>query len=66
MARSGDRVWIKPVVPGDSFNAQHSTRVHFGLGATEKVDSLTIRWPSGKERVIESPSVDQYHIAPRN
>ncbi len=29
-----------------------STRVHFGLGSADRVDTLTIRWPSG--------NVDEY------
>ena len=60
-ARSGDQVWAKPVVTGDSFTAQHSGTVHFGLGQFDEVDSLTVRWPSGKETVIEKPAVDRYH-----
>jgi hypothetical protein len=60
-ARAGEQKWTKPVVTGDSFTAQHSSLVHFGLGEVEAVDALVIRWPSGKETEIENPEVDRYH-----
>ena len=63
-ARSGERTWTKPVVTGDSFTAQHSGTIHFGLGEIGEIDSLTIEWPSGRETVIKSPGVDRYHQIP--
>ncbi len=60
-ARSGEQKWTKPVVTGDSFTAQHSSLVHFGLGVVGAVDALMIRWPSGEETEIKNPEVDRYH-----
>lgn len=34
---------------------------HFGLGASERVERLTIRWPSGQEQVLEDLAVDRVH-----
>ncbi len=34
--------------------------VHFGLGKTEKVDKIEIRWPSGIVQVLKDVKVDQY------
>jgi hypothetical protein len=34
-------------------------RVHFGLGAADKLDSVEIRWPSGLTERFENVAVDQ-------
>lgn len=39
---------------GASYISQNSLRLHFGLGAAEKVDKVEIRWPSGKTEIIEN------------
>ena len=32
---------------------------HFGLGPIERVDRLIVRWPSGREQVLEGVAVDR-------
>lgn len=49
------------VVAASGYSAQNQHRLHFGLGDAAKVDRVAIRWPSGKEQVIESPSIDTLH-----
>jgi hypothetical protein len=34
---------------------------HFGLGEVSKVDRAIIRWPNGKETVINAPAINQRH-----
>jgi len=34
-------------------------RVHFGLGATEKIDEIEVEWPSGVKQQIPPPKPDQ-------
>jgi enediyne biosynthesis protein E4 len=46
---------------GSSYLSQDDLRVHFGLGAHEKIDSLEIRWPSGKVEVIANIVPDRHH-----
>jgi enediyne biosynthesis protein E4 len=36
-------------------------RVHFGLGAANKIDSVEIRWPSGLTERFENLVVDTIH-----
>jgi enediyne biosynthesis protein E4 len=62
-ARSGSRAWVKPVVTGDSFTAQHARTVHFGLGATTAVDSIEVAWANGKVSRLAHPAPDRYHDA---
>jgi hypothetical protein len=41
------------------FMSSSDRRVHFGLGAETKVDSVEIRWPSGIVQHIAKPEVDR-------
>jgi hypothetical protein len=42
-------------VSGGGYGSQNDPRLHFGLGAFSKIDSLVIRWPGGE---TEEHSVD--------
>jgi enediyne biosynthesis protein E4 len=50
------------VTGGMGFASQNQHRLHFGLGMDNKVDSVTIHWPSGKVEKIENPQIDQLHL----
>jgi len=41
-----------PRLGQSSFLSQNELRLHFGLGAAEAVDSVTVRWPSGATEVF--------------
>jgi enediyne biosynthesis protein E4 len=44
---------------GSSFESSNDPRVHFGLGASSRVDSIAIRWPSGQVDKIGPGAADQ-------
>ena len=44
---------------GSSFESSSDPRLHFGLGASVKVDSITIRWPSGQVDRVGPEAADQ-------
>jgi enediyne biosynthesis protein E4 len=46
---------------GGSYLSQNDLRVHFGLGKTTKIDSLEIRWPSGKVETIKDLQADKFY-----
>lgn len=46
---------------GMGFASQNDRRLHFGLGHTEWVDRVVIRWPSGRHQVVTNPAVDRFH-----
>ncbi|HEX5271369.1 MAG TPA: CRTAC1 family protein, partial [Gemmataceae bacterium] len=46
-ARAGGREWVRWVNPGYSYLASGDPRVHFGLGAAERVERLRVTWPDG-------------------
>jgi hypothetical protein len=37
-------------------------RAHFGLGEDSRIQRLWIRWPSGREQMLEDLPVDQYRV----
>lgn len=49
------------LVTGDSFSSQHSSNVHFGLGADPQVDEIKITWADGKQDLLVKPLADKYH-----
>jgi len=49
------------VAGGLGFAAQNQRRLHFGLGAADAVDRVTIHWPSGTVQTIERPAIDRLH-----
>ena len=46
------------VVSGGSYASTSDPRLHFGLGASGKVDRVVIRWPSGLREQIAPPPLD--------
>ena len=58
---TADGKQVSRVVTGDSFSAQHSANLHFGLGQNTKVDSIKVTWADGSESLINKPKAGQYH-----
>ena len=56
---TGTRKQIAERVAGSGYLSQDDARVHFGLGAATKIDKVVLRWPSGKEQVLENVAVDR-------
>lgn len=54
-ARVGSRRMMRVVQSGTSYLSQDDMRLHFGLGAAEKVDELEMRWPDGTRTVLKEP-----------
>jgi hypothetical protein len=52
---------VQEVSGGSGFSAQNQRRLHYGLGASSRVDRVVIRWPSGRRQTIDSPQVDMLH-----
>jgi hypothetical protein len=47
------------VYSGGSYSSSSDPRIHFGLGAATKVDSIEIDWPSGAKEKITVPGIDR-------
>ena len=52
---------VQELAAATGFSAQNMRRVHYGLGEASDVDRIVIRWPSGRNQVIERPGVDRVH-----
>jgi len=46
---------------GMGFCSQNDRRLHFGLG-DQRLGRVTIRWPSGKEQVLDGLAADRLHV----
>ena len=58
-ARAGKQVWTGLVSPASSYLSSSDPRVHFGLGAVRRLDSLTVRWPDGRQTRLRSVAGDR-------
>jgi hypothetical protein len=59
--KAGSRLFVDEVRSGSSYDSNSDMRVHFGLGAATKLDSLQIRWPSGLVEQFDNLGVDKIH-----
>jgi enediyne biosynthesis protein E4 len=52
---------IGEVRAGNSYLSQNDLRLHFGLGKSTKIDSVEIRWPSGKVEILQNIPANFIH-----
>lgn len=52
---------LQEVLAASGYAAQNEHRLHFGLGEKAKLESVTIRWPSGRVQVLRSLSLNTLH-----
>ena len=56
---TGDKTQVREVSAGSSQMGQNMRLAHFGLGPAAVVDSVTIRWPSGKQQTLTNVAANQ-------
>ena len=56
---AGGRTRIDEVMSGSSYYSQNDLRLHFGLGASTRIDKLSVRWPSGGVQTLLDLAVDR-------
>jgi hypothetical protein len=52
--RQGAALLLRQVAPASSYLSSSDPRVHFGLGDSAAIDSLRVRWPSGKVQEVKA------------
>jgi enediyne biosynthesis protein E4 len=57
----GARTLVDEVRSGSSYSSSSDMRVHFGLGQTNKIDFVQVRWPGGLTERFDNVSVDSIH-----
>jgi hypothetical protein len=55
------RFLVDEVRSGSSYISSSDMRVHFGLGKTDKIEWVEVRWPSGLMERFSNLAVDQIH-----
>jgi hypothetical protein len=55
------RRWQR-VLPNQSYCSSNDPRVHFGLGALERVERVVVRWPQGTEEAFGPFAVNQLYL----
>ena len=61
-ATTGDLVQLGEVFSGGSYLSQHDLRIHFGLGAHDRLDRAEILWPSGEKETLTNLTADQFYV----
>jgi hypothetical protein len=57
--KAGGLTQSAEVRANSSFESASDPRLHFGLGVAARVDSIVVRWPSGKVETLGSEAADQ-------
>jgi hypothetical protein len=58
---AADLVQLGEVISGGSYLSQNDLRIHFGLGAHDRVDKAEILWPGGKVEVLTTLAADRFY-----
>jgi hypothetical protein len=56
---AGGRRQVRLVTPAGSYLCSSDPRAHFGLGAADHFDSLTVTWPDGDRELFEGGRADR-------
>jgi len=56
----GGKINYRELVPMRGFKSCVDNRLHFGLGATQGIDSLLVNWPDGSCTVLHHVAVNQF------
>jgi hypothetical protein len=65
--QAGGRRWQGILNPGYSYLSSNDARVHFGLDAVDRVDSIQVKWPDGDstEEIFPGGAMDRFVVLRR-
>ena len=56
---AGGRTWVRQLTAGDGYQVSNERQLVFGLGKADRIDRLSVRWPSGNLQSFNDLAVDQ-------
>jgi hypothetical protein len=59
VGKAGNQTWVAEVAPASSYLSSSDPRIHWGLGEIAQLESVVIRWPSGREQTLHDVAADQ-------
>jgi enediyne biosynthesis protein E4 len=59
---AGDLVQLDEIRSGGSYLSQHDLRLHFGLGAHNRIDKAEVIWPNGTIETLTNLSADHFYF----
>jgi hypothetical protein len=58
LLRIGSRSQVQEVTSQSSYYSHNDSRLHFGMGQSQKVDLIEIRWPNGLTEMLRDIPVN--------
>jgi hypothetical protein len=58
--RDDGKTPMREYYPANGFRGQSDPRIHFGLGRTERVPDIEVRWPDGRVEIFRDRKIDAY------
>lgn len=55
-------IQMRELRSGQGFSHMNSLNVHFGIGQSESIESVIVRWPSGMVDEFPNPDINMLHI----
>jgi hypothetical protein len=59
LGKAGNQTWLAEVAPASSYLSSSDPRIHWGLGAATRLETLSIHWPSGGVQTLYDVAADQ-------
>ena len=56
---AGGATHVRQLTAGDGYLASNQRQLIFGLGNSDRVDSLSVKWPSGMEQTFRDIAVNR-------
>jgi hypothetical protein len=57
---AGDSRYVQEVRSGSSYISNNDMRLHFGLGSSNVVTHITVRWPNGETEEFPATTADRF------
>jgi hypothetical protein len=59
--KAGGMTQQRQVLANSNYQSQNPATIHFGVGSSEVVTELHVRWPDGIEETLADIPTDQYY-----